>query len=269
VSVLAAPPPLGSSVEPPAPPGAIPKLSLSTPHEAKPPAPKGLQIRVAESAPKPGGKPPAKAPKPGAVLRKRPTLSPVQKAGIAVLVLAFAVGGLFTYRIFFPAPAPVVPIKAPPIAKPVHVEPKPSAADIAAKVASAPGKLIDSGQNAIDARRQAEQAKVDALANGEEAPTPTPVAVMEKAKLTKDVEVNNAPIVAAASASTEFRAFVANASIGGVFQGKPSKALINGKVTREGQMVDSELGIAFDRIDADKKVIYFKDATGAEVSKNY
>ena len=34
-------------------------------------------------------------------------------------------------------------------------------------------------------------------------------------------------------------------------------------------MVDSELGIAFDRIDADKKVIYFKDATGAEVSKNY
>jgi hypothetical protein len=92
---------------------------------------------------------------------------------------------------------------------------------------------------------------------------------MEKAKLTKDVEVNNAPIVAAASASTEFRAFVANASIGGVFQGKPSKALINGKVTREGQMVDSELGIAFDRIDADKKVIYFKDATGAEVSKNY
>jgi hypothetical protein len=110
---------------------------------------------------------------------------------------------------------------------------------------------------------------VDALANGEEAPTPTPVAVMEKAKITKDVEVNNAPIIAAASASPEFRAFVANASVGGVFQGKPSKALINGKVTREGQVVDSELGILFDRIDAEKKVIYFKDASGAEVSKNY
>jgi hypothetical protein len=266
VSVLAAPPPLGSTVEPPAPPGAIPKLSLSSAHEAKPPGPKGLQIRVAESQPKVGAKPPVKAPKPGSVLKKRPTLSPVQKAGIAVLVLAFGIGGIFSYRIFFPAPAPVVPIKAPPIAKPA---PKPSAADIAAKVASAPGKLIDSGQSAIDAKRQAAQAKLDALANGEEAPTPTPVVVMEKAKLTKDVEVNDAPIVAATSASPEFRAFVANASIGGVFQGKPSKALINGKITREGQVVDSELGIVFDRIDAEKKVIYFKDAGGAEVSKNY
>lgn len=266
VSVLAAPPPPGSAIEPPGPPGAVPKLSLSTSHEAKPPGPKGLQIRVAESQPKPGAKPPVKVPKPGAVLKKRPTLSPVQKAGIAVLVLAFGVGGIFSYRIFFPAPAPVVPIKSPPIAKPV---PKPSAADIAAKAASAPAKLIDTGQGAIEAKRQAEQAKVDALASGEEAPTPTPAAVMEKAKLSKDVEVNNAPIVAAAAASPEFRAFVANASIDGVFQGRPPKALINGKVTRQGQVVDSELGIIFDRIDADKKVIYFKDAGGAEVSKNY
>src|SRR5208283_1302874 len=131
---------------------------------------------------------------------------------------------------------PVVPIKAPPIAKPAHAEPKPSTADIVSKVANAPGKLIDSGQNAIEAKRQAEQAKIDAIANGEEAPTPTPVAVMEKAKISKDVEVNNAPIVAATSASPEFRSVVANASIGGGFQGKPSKALINGKVTREGQV---------------------------------
>jgi len=269
VSVLAAPPPPGSAVEPPGPPGAIPKLSLATPHEAKAPGPKGLQIRVAESQPKVGGKPPVKPPKPGAVLRKRPALSPVQKAGIAVLVLAFAVGGIFSYRIFFPAPAPVVPIKSPPVAKPAHADAKPSAADVVSKVASAPGKLIDSGQNAIEAKRQAEQAKIDAIANGEEAPTPTPVVVMEKAKITKDVEVNNAPIVAASSASPEFRAFVANASIGGVFQGKPSKALINGKITREGQAVDTDLGIIFDRIDAEKKVIYFKDASGAEVSKNY
>ena len=31
--------------------------------------------------------------------------------------------------------------------------------------------------------------------------------------------------------------------------------------------MDSALGIAFERIDADKKMIYFKDDTGAEVSK--
>lgn len=273
VSVLAAPPPPGSSMEPPAPPGAVPKLSLSTPalaHEPKPAGapPKGLQIRVAESLAKPGAKPVVKPGKPGAVLRKRPTLSPVMKAGVAVLVLAVAIGAIFSYRIFFPAPAPVVPIKAPPVAKPAHEEAKP-APSVLSKVAAAPGKLIDSGQSAILAKRQAEQAKVDAIANGMEAPTPTPEVVMEKEKLTKDVEVNAAPIVAAPSASAEFRAFVANAAVGGVFQGTPAKALINGKITREGQVVDADLGIVFDRIDADKKIIYFKDASGAEVSKNY
>jgi hypothetical protein len=250
-------------MEPPGPPGAIPKLSMSTPHDPKAAAiPKGLQIRVAESQPKAGGKPPVV--KPGSVLRRRPTLSPVTKVGIAVLVLAIAIGGVFSYRIFFPGPAKVVPIKVAPIAK--HAEAKPSSADVAGKVTAAPGNAIDSGQSAIAARRQAEQAKIDALANLEE---PTPHVTMEKAKLTKDVEVNNAPIVAAPAASAEFRSFVANASIGGVFQGKPSKALINGRIAREGQVIDSELGIVFDRIDAEKKIIYFKDANGAEVSKNY
>ena len=76
-------------------------------------------------------------------------------------------------------------------------------------------------------------------------------------------------VVSVPSASAEFKAFVANASIGGVFQGKPAKALINGRITREGQLIDSELGVVFDHIDADSKVIYFKDVGGAVVSKSY
>jgi hypothetical protein len=243
--------------------------------------PKGLDIRVAGAAPKVGGKPivkpgsvkPGVKPgKPAVVLRKRPSLGPVAKAGIGVLVLAVTVGGFFFYRIFFPAPTPVVAIKAPPIAK---VVPKVSAADLLAKVSATPGKLVDNSEAAI-AARQAAQAKADALANGQDAPTPTPAnanvasqSVMAQANLTTDVKVNNALIEAAPAANTQFRTFVANASIGGVFQGTPSKAIINGRIVREGQVVESQLGIMFDRIDAAKKTIYFKDATGAEVAKAY
>ena len=183
------------------------------------------------------------------------------------------VGGFYFYRIFFPPPSPVVAIKVPPPIKPV---PKESAADLLAKAAGTSGKLIDGGQAAIDARRAAEQAKIDALANGQDAPTPVPTSaneasqsVLANADLTKDVKVNNALIEAAPAANTLFRTFVANASIGGVFQGTPSKAIINGRIVREGQVIDSQLGISFDRIDAVKKTIYFKDATGAEVSKEY
>jgi hypothetical protein len=92
---------------------------------------------------------------------------------------------------------------------------------------------------------------------------------MAQSQLTSDVKVNSTRIEAAPAASAEFRTFVASASIGGVFQGTPSRALINGVIVREGQVVSGALGIAFERIDADKKVIFFKDSTGAEVSKEY
>ena len=215
---------------------------------------------------KPGSvKPPVKMGKAASVLRKRPTLSPIAKAGVGVLVLAIAVGGFFSYRIFFPAPSQVVVIKSPPIAKP-----KPPDPSLASKVANTPSKLIDSGQNAIAAKRAAEQAKLDAMANLQDAPTPVPTETeLIQSTLTKDVKVNNTPVSSNLTATAAFKAFVADAAIGGVFQGKPSKALINGRIAREGQVVDSELGIVFDRIDAEHKVIFFKDATGAEVSKNY
>src|ERR1017187_8329504 len=125
------------------------------------------------------------------------------------------------------------------------------------------------------AERGQEQAKADEVTPGQvRTPTPIPGAnvvetVMADSAITNDVKVSSTPIDAAMAASAAFRAFVAGATIGGVFQGAPSRALINGTIVREGQVVDSGLGIAFERIDPGKKVIYFKDYTGAEVSKNY
>jgi hypothetical protein len=196
------------------------------------------------------------------------------KAGVALVIVAFAIGGVYSYRIFFPAPSREVPIKSPPIAKPVPKKDLAAeAADSLNRIASGPGKLVDKAQNAIANHRSGEQAKVDAAITGLEEPTPTPtpatISVMAESQLTTDIKVNSTRLDAAPAASAEFRAFVANASIGGVFQGTPSRALVNGVIVREGQTVNAALGISFDRIDSVKKVIFFKDASGAEVSKSY
>lgn len=258
ISVLSAPPPPGTAAEPPV-PGGIPRLSLSTPHEKPVAAKPNLGLKVTAEAPplKVGGKPPVKPGK-GGVLRKRASLSPVAKAGVAIFVVALAIGAVFSYRIFFPAKD--VSIKLPPVVK---APPKNDAADLANKAAEQ--------AKADAARKAAEQAKADALAAQEPTPTPTPasVTVMAPTTITSDVKVNSTRIEAAPAASAAFRTFVASANIGGVFQGVHSRALINGSIVREGQVVEGGLQITFDRIDSVNKVIYFKDATGAEVSKSY
>jgi hypothetical protein len=228
----------------------------------------GLNLRVAgDPVPKAGKPPVVKVGKPGkmaSVLKKRAALSPIAKAGIGVVVIAMAIAAIFFYRIFFPPPSKEVPIR--PIAvKPVVKDT--SAADTAAAAAKAAANAQKAAE-ALAAKRAADAA---AAAAAQQEPTPTPAteAVMANASLSKDVKVNSTRLEAAPAASAAFRTFVAGAEIGGVFQGTPARALINGTIVREGQVVDNQLGITFDRIDADKKIIYFKDPSGAEVSKNY
>ena len=280
MSVLSPPPPPGGDVAAPPPPGGPlgkPGLTLG-----KGSLPKGLNMKVTSEPPrKVGGKVVAKPQKAATVLRKRPALSLVAKAGIAFVVVALVVGGIFSYRIFFPEAGRVVKIPAPVVTKPTRPgDIEKTAAEMVAKVSSATSKAIDSGESAILAKRAQEQAKVDAAASGQDAPTAAPSqgsvaasdasqSVMADSSLTSDVKVNSQKIDAVPTASAAFRGFVADASIGGVFQGTPSRALINGTIVREGQVVSNALGIVFVKIDADQKVIYFKDATGAQVSKNY
>jgi hypothetical protein len=246
-------------------------MSLPTSGTAPPPPPKpGLNLKVAGDAPAKGGKggkppvaKPGKAPKPGSVLRKRSALGPVAKVGIAVFVVAIAVAGIFFYRIFFPAPSKPVEVKIPVVAKPVP-DPK-AAAAAAAKAAADSAKAAE----AAAAKKAADQAKADAAAAGTPTPTATTESVMAESSIDSDVKVTSTHLDAAPAASAAFRTFVAGAVIGGVFQGTPSRALINGSIVREGQVVENSLGISFERIDSVNKVIYFKDSTGAEVSKNY
>ena len=191
----------------------------------------------------------------------RPKTPPAAKAVLAVLVASVLFAG---YWFFLRGPS--VPRQTA-VAAPVAA----SAARLVDTVAAAPSNLINKGQGAIAEFRKEQQERVDATAVGEEA-HPAPAAVLTPAVaaavIAKDVSTG-APVYATANASPAFRAFVANASIGAVFQGRMSKALINGSIVREGQVVEHSLGICFDHADADTKVIYFKDPSGAVVSKYY
>ncbi len=207
---------------------------------------------------KPGAPKPPSA-KPGKVLRKRAALGPVAKIGLLVVVVAIGIGGYFSFRIFFPEETPNVKLKL-----------------LNARAGDA--KKLDPSKTASNqAPDLPAKVEIPAAVDDDVTPTPTPTLVpsgpnqivMGNSNISSDVKVGNTPIDAAPAASAAFRSFVASATIGGVFQGSPARALINGTIVREGQVIDGALGIAFERIDSPKKIIYFKDYTGAEVSKNY
>jgi len=83
------------------------------------------------------------------------------------------------------------------------------------------------------------------------------------------VTANVGMSIANSGDSPAFRAFVANVKISGVFQGENSRAFINGRMIRTGETVDPALGIIFDHLDAEKKQIIFKDASGAVATRKY
>lgn len=95
------------------------------------------------------------------------------------------------------------------------------------------------------------------------APRPAATASTELAPgVSTTTEVN-----AATAASPAFRTFVANVRVSGVVSGSSPKALINGRLIRAGEVVDSGLGIVFDGVNGNQLV--FKDRSGAAVSRRY
>ncbi|MBL9186024.1 MAG: hypothetical protein JNK23_00960 [Opitutaceae bacterium] len=208
-----------------------------------------------------------------------PTAAPAQKRGsgrllMTLLVLAvLGAGGYFGWQHFGPKLASGAPAPVAAAAAAVNL-PDPTAT--LNKIAHIPVNAINKAQDAIAARRASGQTRVDAVAAGEEAPDkPVPKPLAAPPPNTALAMTAVAPGLAAttqveaASASPAFVAWVVNAKINGVFQGTPARAMINGRLTRAGDLVDPALGISFDHIEADRKQIIFKDATGATVVRKY
>jgi len=251
-------------------------------------------------APKPAALPGAKVP---AVAE----IPPVQRRGFKIGVfLAFALIGLLLVGGFIlvwkslntppapvvapvahPTPAPVTPV--PPVPPPAPAAaPAPAPAPVAVVPPAAqppPPSVIDRAQQALAERRAVEQNRVDNLAEGEEPPPqrlipPPPVAAPVPPSQTAQVPRNttlspgvmattNEEVTVQAQASKEFKRFVAEARISGVFQGDPPRVFINGRTVRAGDMVDKNLGVTFESIDVNRKTITFRDESGATVTRRY
>ena len=208
---------------------------------------------------------------------------------VALIVLAG--GGFMAWQKFKPAPATpapaaanAAPVKKAPVSAPANPTTTPS--ETLNEIAHAPKKAIDKAQEAIAARRASGQSRIDAAAIGEDlphepvAPPPAPVTPPPRPAASRVAAPSTtstiapgisatAQVEAAPEASAPFRTFVANAKVSGVFQGPPTRAMINGRLIRSGELVDAGLGITFNGVDSSRRQLIFQDKSGATVSRRF
>lgn len=211
----------------------------------------------------------------------------------AVLVLG---GAFFAFKkLTAPPPPPPVVVKPKPAAapaatapkaaapspalanKPAQAQPTPGLSETQNAIAHAPVNAINKAKDVVGQREGSGQGRdaVGAITDGETPAAPAvksaaaPQPVATSSTIAPGVSATNDDVLAAAEASPAFRTFVANARISGVFQGNPARVMLNGRLARAGDVVDSGLGITFDSVDSDKKLILFKDKSGAVVTRRY
>lgn len=285
---------------PPAPPistaGAVPPTGPAVTNAGAPKAPPPFPV----VAPPAGAKPPSAVPHvtvksevPPAE-RETPVIAATGKrkntrlallALAAVLVLGGA--GFYAWQTFLAAPpvpivvkkapAPVITPKASPAATatPAPNTPAGTPSETLNKIAHAPANAIQKAQDAIAARRESGQSRVDAAAAGLDLPDKPAVPAPGSAGTTMTTSGSRAvapgvtastELQAAAEASPAFKSFVANAKVSGVVA---TRAIINGRLTRAGETIDAGQGITFEGYDSEKNQLLFKDRSGATVSRRY
>ena len=215
-----------------------------------------LAVKLLSPAATPPPPPPAaKAKAPAPVAAKTPNASPT----VAVVS----------------TPAPAAPAATPAPGTP---------AGTPNSIAHLPANAINKAKGAVEARQASGQTQVDSAITGDaiadkpaiappagdvsKAPAPRPAA-SARTSVTKGVSASTELENAGIEASAEFRSFVANAKVSGVFQGEPARAFINGRMVRTGEMVEANLGILFEGVDPVKRHLFFKDRSGALVTRKY
>jgi cytoskeletal protein RodZ len=269
-SVKGAPPPVpGAKAPPPFPVVAPPVALKGTPPPSAPVAPAADLSDDSESS--------------SAAAAPRKNSKAVVIGLAAVIVLG---AGYFGWKYFMPqkaTPAPTPTVKSTPPPAPVpKSDPAPTPSETLNKLAHAPKNAIDQAQEAIATRRASGQARIDAASIGEDLPdqprppaagsSQPPKAAPKATTTTTTIAPNvsaTTKMEAAPEATAPFRSFVANAKVSGVFQGSPARAVINGKLTRAGDVADPGLGITFEGIDSERRQLVFKDKTGATVSRRF
>jgi hypothetical protein len=96
-----------------------------------------------------------------------------------------------------------------------------------------------------------------------------PAAVPDELKLPGGVVVTNRSTAGTPAASASFMYWVASLTVSGVTSTSPARFLMNGRLVREGEEAGKQLGITFDHVDAAAKLLYFRDKSGAIVTRSY
>lgn len=213
---------------------------------------------------------------------------------VALLFVAAGLGCVIAYNLWFadePAPAPVVAKPTPAAATtevtavtPTVPETTPAAATrvpagpvVVDNPQSLPGQLIAKAQNAVSAHEAALTQPANEVLDTTASPVPasvspaatTPAAVVPAVVEVKPVPAPEPVVVTRPEPGANFKAFVVNLKINGVFQGENARAMLNNKMYRLGEVVDAKLGIVFLRLEPEEKRIVFEDAKGAIMSRRY
>ena len=151
-------------------------------------------------------------------------------------------------------------------------QPAPALSETQAAIAHAPVNAINKAKDVVTKRETGGQSRdaVGAITDGDQpAEKAAPKSASTSATIAPGVSATTNEVEAAADTSTAFRTFIANAKISGVFQGTPARVMFNGRLARAGDTVEPTLGITFDGLDPDRKLILFKDKSGAVVTRRY
>jgi hypothetical protein len=265
-------------------PPPFPVVAPAATGKTTPPIP---HVAVKSEVPEP------EAPRVGKLPRKANRGLSKPLVGLAA-VLVLGAGGFFVWQTYFaesPVPPPVTkkaPVAAPATKSPpaastastppaAGTTPAPTPSETLNQIAAAPGNAIQKAQDAISARRQSGQTRVDAAAEGLDvanrpavastptAPPPAATATTGTRALSPGLSAT-VPLESVPDASPAFRSFVAMAKIGGVVV---DKAVINGRLARSGEVVEPTLGITFQGYSPESKTLLFKDRSGATVARRY
>lgn len=91
----------------------------------------------------------------------------------------------------------------------------------------------------------------------------------DEMKLPGDIVIAQASPAGTPRAAAAFFFWVVKLNVSGITQNAPARVLLNGRLTYEGDEVNRPLGIVFTRLDPANKLLIFKDATGATVTRSY
>ncbi len=128
--------------------------------------------------------------------------------------------------------------------------------------------LAMSEKSSADSDNPDAAASVTPASATEMAPPKEPSAPVQ-VTLAGGIIIANAPVAGAPDASPAFLYWVVGQNVRGVNQSNPPRILLNNRPVTEGQVVNPALGITFDHLDPEKKLIVFRDESGALVTRSY